>query len=135
MSVGDCLYQPSLMVISAELSHATKCSKCLLTSSQVEMESCFQLDQFESLLLPENNRPLEPTVLLALKELFNRSNANTTALHMLSVDCQVALNHVQVESAQVESVCLPLLAFAYLKICACFVHILFIMSLTVTTCM
>ncbi|XP_071765444.2 SH2 domain-containing protein 3A isoform X1 [Centroberyx gerrardi] len=57
---------------------------------QVESESCFQLDQFESLLLPENNRPLEPSVLLALKELFNRSDAANTALHMLSVDCQVA---------------------------------------------
>lgn len=57
---------------------------------QVESESCFRLDQFESLLLPENNRPLEPSVLLTLKEIFNRSNANATALHMLSVDCQVA---------------------------------------------
>ncbi|KAG8014624.1 Breast cancer anti-estrogen resistance protein 3 [Nibea albiflora] len=57
---------------------------------QVELESCFQLDQFESLLLPENNRPLDPSVLLTVKEIFNRSNANTTALHMLSVDCQVA---------------------------------------------
>lgn len=55
----------------------------------MESGSCFQLDQFESLLLPENNRPLEPSVLLTLKELFNRSDANTTALHMLSVDCQV----------------------------------------------
>ncbi|XP_077379787.1 breast cancer anti-estrogen resistance protein 3 homolog isoform X2 [Festucalex cinctus] len=57
---------------------------------QVEWSSCFQLDRFESLLLPDNNRPLEPGVLLALKELFNRSDPNTTALHMLSVDCQVA---------------------------------------------
>lgn len=56
----------------------------------MELKSCFQLDQFESVLLPQNNRPLEPSVLLALKELFNRSNADTTALHMLSVDCQVA---------------------------------------------
>ncbi|XP_070710366.1 breast cancer anti-estrogen resistance protein 3 homolog isoform X2 [Pempheris klunzingeri] len=56
----------------------------------VELHSCFQVDQFESLLLPENNRPLEPNVLLALKELFNRSNTETMALHMLSVDCQVA---------------------------------------------
>ncbi|XP_034741333.1 breast cancer anti-estrogen resistance protein 3 homolog isoform X2 [Etheostoma cragini] len=56
----------------------------------VETVSCFQLARFESLLLPKNNRPLEPNVLLALKELFNRSDANTTALHMLSVDCQVA---------------------------------------------
>ncbi|KAG7222597.1 hypothetical protein INR49_008299, partial [Caranx melampygus] len=56
----------------------------------IESGSCFQLDRFESLLLPENNRPLEPNVLLALKELFNRSDSNSTALHMLSVDCQVA---------------------------------------------
>ncbi|XP_062243814.1 breast cancer anti-estrogen resistance protein 3 homolog isoform X1 [Platichthys flesus] len=56
----------------------------------IESESSFQLDKFESLLLPENNRPLEPSVLLTLKELFNRSDANTTALHILSVDCQVA---------------------------------------------
>ncbi|KAL6110988.1 sh2d3a [Pungitius sinensis] len=57
---------------------------------QVESASCFQLDRFHSKLLPENNRPLEPGVLLALKELFNRSDADATALHMLSVDCQVA---------------------------------------------
>ncbi|XP_070771896.1 breast cancer anti-estrogen resistance protein 3 homolog isoform X2 [Enoplosus armatus] len=57
---------------------------------QMELDSCFQLDKFESLLLPENNRPLEPSVLLSLKELFNRSHADSTALHMLSVDCQVA---------------------------------------------
>ncbi|XP_068176856.1 breast cancer anti-estrogen resistance protein 3 homolog isoform X2 [Antennarius striatus] len=57
---------------------------------RVELESSFQLDQFESLLLPENNRPLEPSVLLTLKELFNQSSADTLALHMLSVDCQVA---------------------------------------------
>ncbi|XP_029289171.1 breast cancer anti-estrogen resistance protein 3 isoform X2 [Cottoperca gobio] len=56
----------------------------------VESVSCFQLDKFESLLLPENNRPLEPGVLMALKEHFNRASADTTALHMLSVDCQVA---------------------------------------------
>ncbi|XP_035023835.2 breast cancer anti-estrogen resistance protein 3 homolog isoform X1 [Hippoglossus stenolepis] len=56
----------------------------------IESESSFQLDKFESLLLPENNRPLEPSILLTLKELFNRADANTTALHILSVDCQVA---------------------------------------------
>ncbi|KAM6971852.1 SH2 domain-containing protein 3A [Aplochiton taeniatus] len=56
---------------------------------QVETVSCFQLDQFQSLLLPDSNRPLEHTTLLALKELFNRSDAATTALHILSVDCKV----------------------------------------------
>lgn len=57
---------------------------------QVENSSCFQLEEFQSLLLPENNRPLDPTVLVSLKELFNRYDTNTTALHMLSVNCQVA---------------------------------------------
>lgn len=66
-------------------------SEILLMWWQVELDSIFQLDQFNSLLLPENNRPLEPGVLLALKELFNRSDAKTSALHMLSVDCQVVL--------------------------------------------
>ncbi|XP_037545737.1 breast cancer anti-estrogen resistance protein 3 homolog [Nematolebias whitei] len=56
----------------------------------IETTSCFQLDQFKSLLLPENNRPLESSVLLAVKELFSRSDPYTLALHMLSVDCQVA---------------------------------------------
>lgn len=72
------------MHISAQL-----CTNSLLPSLQMESESCFQLDQFESLLLPENNRPLENSVLLALKELFNRSDPKTIALHILSVDCQV----------------------------------------------
>uniref|UniRef100_A0A3P9MS41 Breast cancer anti-estrogen resistance protein 3 n=1 Tax=Poecilia reticulata TaxID=8081 RepID=A0A3P9MS41_POERE len=56
----------------------------------IETSSCFQLDQFTSLLLPDHNRPLESNVLLAVKELFSRSDAKTLALHMLSVDCQVA---------------------------------------------
>ena len=59
------------------------------SSVQVESGSCFRLDRFESALLPDNNRPLEPSVLLALKELFVRADARTTSLHMLSVDCKV----------------------------------------------
>lgn len=73
--------------------------------SQVELESCFQLDRFDSLLLPQNNRPLEPSVLLVLKELFNRSNANTTALHMLSVDCQVVLSARNHQSHHRNQIC------------------------------
>ncbi|KAM4594471.1 breast cancer anti-estrogen resistance protein 3 homolog isoform 2-T2 [Fundulus diaphanus] len=56
----------------------------------IETSSCFQLDQFKSLLLPDHNRPLESNVLLTIKELFSRSDAQTLALHMLNVDCQVA---------------------------------------------
>ncbi|XP_040000881.1 breast cancer anti-estrogen resistance protein 3 homolog isoform X2 [Xiphias gladius] len=69
---------------------AEEVEDCHFERPHVESVSCFQLDQFESLLLPENNRPLEPSVLLVVKELFNSSDSNTTALHMLSVDCQVA---------------------------------------------
>ncbi|KAG5278240.1 hypothetical protein AALO_G00096760 [Alosa alosa] len=55
-----------------------------------ETESSFRLERFESLLLPEGNKPLEQAVLMQLKELFSRVPARTTALHMLSVDCQIA---------------------------------------------
>ncbi|XP_076839592.1 SH2 domain-containing protein 3A isoform X2 [Brachyhypopomus gauderio] len=57
---------------------------------QTETSSCFRLDAFRSLLLSDGNRPLEQGVLHALKELFSKTDPATTALHMLSVDCQVA---------------------------------------------
>lgn len=60
---------------------------------ETETTSCFRLDAFRSLLLPDNNRPLEQSILHSLKELFSRTDANTTALHMLSVDCQVTHTH------------------------------------------
>lgn len=56
---------------------------------ETETASSIRLDAFCSLLLPDNNRPLEQSVLHSLKELFACTDANTTALHMLSVDCQV----------------------------------------------
>lgn len=56
---------------------------------ETETTSSFRLDAFRSLLLPDNNKPLEQSVLHSLKELFARTDANTTALHILSVDCQV----------------------------------------------
>ncbi|KAK2818328.1 hypothetical protein Q7C36_022261 [Tachysurus vachellii] len=57
---------------------------------ETEKTSSFRLDAFRSLLLPDNNRPLEQSVLHSLKELFAHTDTDTTALHMLSVDCQVA---------------------------------------------
>ncbi|XP_077101546.1 breast cancer anti-estrogen resistance protein 3 homolog isoform X1 [Siphateles boraxobius] len=55
-----------------------------------ETNSCFRLEEFRSLLLPENNRPLDQSVLMRVKELLTHTDARTTALHMLSVNCQVA---------------------------------------------
>ncbi|KAK9981827.1 hypothetical protein ABG768_001351 [Culter alburnus] len=57
---------------------------------QNETTSCFRLDEFRSLLLPDNNRPLDQSVLLKVKELLTLNDPRTTALHMLSVNCQVA---------------------------------------------
>ncbi|XP_065125649.1 breast cancer anti-estrogen resistance protein 3 homolog isoform X3 [Paramisgurnus dabryanus] len=57
---------------------------------QTETTTCFRLDEFRSLLLPENNRPLEQSALVKVKELLARTDAKTSALHMLSVNCQVA---------------------------------------------
>ncbi|XP_055060031.2 breast cancer anti-estrogen resistance protein 3 homolog isoform X2 [Misgurnus anguillicaudatus] len=57
---------------------------------QTETTTCFRLDEFRSLLLPENNRPLEQSTLVKVKELLARTDAKTSALHMLSVNCQVA---------------------------------------------
>ncbi|XP_015204551.2 breast cancer anti-estrogen resistance protein 3 homolog [Lepisosteus oculatus] len=57
---------------------------------EIETTSCFRLDRFQSLLLPENNRPLDPGVIKRLKELFTKNDAKTTAMHILHVDCKVA---------------------------------------------
>lgn len=56
---------------------------------QTETMTCFRLDEFRSLLLPENNRPLEQSALVKVKELLARTDAKTSALHMLSANCQV----------------------------------------------
>ncbi|XP_025059732.1 SH2 domain-containing protein 3A isoform X1 [Alligator sinensis] len=51
------------------------------------LEPAPQLPAVPSLLLPPDNRPLEPSVLRRLKELFARHDAQCTALHMLHMDC------------------------------------------------
>ncbi|KAK2909530.1 hypothetical protein Q8A67_005367 [Cirrhinus molitorella] len=72
---------------------------------QTETTSCFRLDEFRSLLLPDNNRPLDQSVLLKVKELLTLTDARTTALHMLSVNCQVArVTGVTVEQKRIMGV-------------------------------
>uniref|UniRef100_A0A8C1CKP6 Breast cancer anti-estrogen resistance protein 3-like n=1 Tax=Cyprinus carpio carpio TaxID=630221 RepID=A0A8C1CKP6_CYPCA len=72
---------------------------------QTETTSCFRLDEFRSLLLPDNNRPLDQSVLLKVKELLTRTDARTIALHMLSVNCQVArVTGVTVEQKRIMGV-------------------------------
>ncbi|XP_069783428.1 breast cancer anti-estrogen resistance protein 3 homolog isoform X2 [Narcine bancroftii] len=60
------------------------------TRPQLETTSSFKLDTFASVLLPTDNRSLDPSVLKQLKEIFHENDAKTIAQHILKVDCQVA---------------------------------------------
>uniref|UniRef100_A0A8C8VR91 SH2 domain containing 3A n=1 Tax=Pelusios castaneus TaxID=367368 RepID=A0A8C8VR91_9SAUR len=55
----------------------------------LETVSSFQPHSFHSLLLPPNNKPLEPAALKRLKDIFTRHDCRTMALHILQMDCLV----------------------------------------------
>uniref|UniRef100_A0A8C2M4T1 Breast cancer anti-estrogen resistance 3 n=1 Tax=Cricetulus griseus TaxID=10029 RepID=A0A8C2M4T1_CRIGR len=56
----------------------------------METVSSFRPNDFESKLLPPENKPLETAMLKHAKELFTNNDARVIAQHMLSVDCKVA---------------------------------------------
>ncbi|CAM4661244.1 unnamed protein product [Lepidochelys olivacea] len=56
----------------------------------LETASSFQPHSFPSLLLPPDNKPLEPGALKRLKDLFTRHDCRTMALHVLYMDCLVS---------------------------------------------
>ncbi|XP_013928384.1 PREDICTED: breast cancer anti-estrogen resistance protein 3-like [Thamnophis sirtalis] len=55
----------------------------------LETPSSFQPQDFNSLLLAPNNKPLDPGTLKHLKDIFATHDCHTTALHILKTDCQV----------------------------------------------
>ncbi|XP_063263591.1 breast cancer anti-estrogen resistance protein 3 isoform X2 [Prinia subflava] len=55
-----------------------------------ETESSFKPNDFESKLLPPENKPLETSMLRKVKELFTNNNPKTIAQHILRMDCKVA---------------------------------------------
>ncbi|XP_072275966.1 breast cancer anti-estrogen resistance protein 3 isoform X2 [Pyxicephalus adspersus] len=57
---------------------------------QYETESSFKPNEFESLLLTPENKPLETALLRRAKELFTNNDPRTIALHILRMDCKVA---------------------------------------------
>lgn len=59
-------------------------------SPVMETVSSFRPNDFESKLLPPENKPLETAMLKHAKELFSNHDARVIAQHMLSVDCKVA---------------------------------------------
>ncbi|XP_007433591.1 breast cancer anti-estrogen resistance protein 3-like [Python bivittatus] len=54
----------------------------------LETTSSFQLQHFNSLLLTPNNKPLDPSTLKRLKDIFATHDCHVTALHILKMDCQ-----------------------------------------------
>lgn len=55
----------------------------------LETTSSFRPNDFESKLLPPENKPLETAMLKRAKELFTSNDPKVIAQHMLSVDCKV----------------------------------------------
>ncbi|XP_064004105.1 breast cancer anti-estrogen resistance protein 3 isoform X2 [Pogoniulus pusillus] len=55
-----------------------------------ETVSSFKPNDFESKLLPPENKPLETSMLRRVKELFNSNNPKVIAQHILRMDCKVA---------------------------------------------
>ncbi|XP_050816900.1 breast cancer anti-estrogen resistance protein 3 isoform X2 [Gopherus flavomarginatus] len=56
----------------------------------LETVSSFKPNDFESKLLPPENKPLETPMLKRVKELFTNSNPKIIARHILRMDCKVA---------------------------------------------
>lgn len=54
-----------------------------------ENVSSFNPNDFESILLPPENKPLEMTLLKRAKELFTNNDPRTIAKHILRMDCKV----------------------------------------------
>ncbi|XP_025972323.1 breast cancer anti-estrogen resistance protein 3 isoform X1 [Dromaius novaehollandiae] len=55
-----------------------------------ETVSSFKPNDFESKLLPPENKPLETSMLKKVKELFTKNNPKIIAQHILRMDCKVA---------------------------------------------
>ncbi|XP_027549977.1 breast cancer anti-estrogen resistance protein 3 isoform X1 [Neopelma chrysocephalum] len=55
-----------------------------------ETVSSFKPNDFESILLPPENKPLETSMLRRVKELFTNNNPKIIAQHILRMDCKVA---------------------------------------------
>lgn len=54
-----------------------------------ETLSSFKPNDFESRLLPSENKPLETSMLRKIKELFTKNNPKVIAQHILRMDCKV----------------------------------------------
>ncbi|XP_066479562.1 breast cancer anti-estrogen resistance protein 3 [Tiliqua scincoides] len=82
-SLLGCVDPPALQ---AKMSRVSS----IFVAPVLEMVSSFRPNDFESKLLPLENKPLETAMLKRVKELFTNNDAKVIALHMLKMDCKVA---------------------------------------------
>ncbi|XP_061489744.1 breast cancer anti-estrogen resistance protein 3 isoform X2 [Rhineura floridana] len=82
----------SLLSSAEPLLAQTEMSKgsSVFVTPVLEMVSSFRPNDFESKLLPLENKPLETAMLKRVKELFTNNNAKIIAMHILKMDCKVA---------------------------------------------
>uniref|UniRef100_A0A663MII7 BCAR3 adaptor protein, NSP family member n=1 Tax=Athene cunicularia TaxID=194338 RepID=A0A663MII7_ATHCN len=62
----------------------------IFSTPVLETVSSFKPNDFESKLLPPENKPLETSMLRRVKELFTNNNPKIIAQHILRMDCKVA---------------------------------------------
>uniref|UniRef100_A0A8D0FD54 BCAR3 adaptor protein, NSP family member n=1 Tax=Strix occidentalis caurina TaxID=311401 RepID=A0A8D0FD54_STROC len=62
----------------------------IFSAPVLETVSSFKPNDFESKLLPPENKPLETSMLRRVKELFTNNNPKIIAQHILRMDCKVA---------------------------------------------
>ncbi|XP_010140129.1 PREDICTED: breast cancer anti-estrogen resistance protein 3, partial [Buceros rhinoceros silvestris] len=73
-----------------EASAETAKEDTIFSAPVFETESSFKPNDFESRLLPPENKPLETSMLRRVKELFTNNNPKIIAQHILRMDCKVA---------------------------------------------
>uniref|UniRef100_A0A8C8S9B1 BCAR3 adaptor protein, NSP family member n=1 Tax=Pelusios castaneus TaxID=367368 RepID=A0A8C8S9B1_9SAUR len=81
-------FQSSMDSLAAQTALAEESS--MFVAPLLETVSSFKPNDFESKLLPPENKPLEIPMLKRVKELFTNSNPKIIAQHMLRMDCKVA---------------------------------------------
>ncbi|KFR15897.1 Breast cancer anti-estrogen resistance protein 3, partial [Opisthocomus hoazin] len=73
-----------------EASTETADEDSIFSAPVFETVSSFKPNDFESRLLPPENKPLETSMLRRVKELFTNNNPKIIAQHILRMDCKVA---------------------------------------------
>ncbi|XP_074118818.1 breast cancer anti-estrogen resistance protein 3 isoform X2 [Sminthopsis crassicaudata] len=81
--------RPSRALVAAQMEKGQEGGGVFVTPF-LETVSSFRPNDFDSKLLPPENKPLETSMLKRAKELFTNNDPKVIAKHMLKMDCKVA---------------------------------------------